>query len=122
MPKTDKQIYIEALQISYNAAVERIDELERYENKYLELKERYNRMEKEYKDLQVEHSRMLFDIDAVIEHEVEVKCKKLTAKLEKEKKKLKTDAEDMAMYNVELLGENKSLKIELSKLKERSDL
>ncbi len=44
---------------------------------YLELKEKYNRLEKEYKKLQVEHSRLLFDMDAVIEHEVDVKCKKL---------------------------------------------
>ena len=58
---------------------------EKYEN----LREKHRRLEKEYKELQVEHSRMLFDMDAVIEHEVEVKCKKLTAKLEKENEKLK---------------------------------
>ena len=87
MPKTDKQIYMQALQISYNAAMERIDELERFENKYLELRERHNRMEKEYKALQVEHSRMLFDMDAVIEHEVDVKCKKLKEELSKLKER-----------------------------------
>ena len=32
MPRTDKEIYIQALQISYNAAIERIDELERQVN------------------------------------------------------------------------------------------
>ena len=65
------------------------DLMERYE----ELKSKYRRMEKEYKALQVEHSRVLFDMDAVIEHEVEVKCKKLTAKLEKENEKLKEELE-----------------------------
>ena len=42
---------------------------------FLQLKEKYNRLEKEYKKLQVEHSRLLFDMDAVIQHEVEVRCK-----------------------------------------------
>lgn len=42
---------------------------------YLELKEKYNRLEKEYKNLQVEHSRLLFDMDAVIENEVKIRCK-----------------------------------------------
>lgn len=42
---------------------------------FLQLKEKYNRLEKEYKKLQVEHSRLLFDIDAVIEHEVKIRCK-----------------------------------------------
>ena len=44
-------------------------------------------MEKEYKALQVEHCRMLFDMDAVIEHEVEVKCKKLKSELAKLKER-----------------------------------
>ena len=87
MPRTDKEIYIQALQISYNAAIERIDELERQVNWYLELKEKHRRMEKEYKALQVEHCRMLFDMDAVIEHEVEVKCKKLKSELAKLKER-----------------------------------
>jgi hypothetical protein len=64
--------------------------MERYE----ELKSKYRRMEKEYNKLQVEHSRVLFDMDAVIEHEVEVKCKKLTAMLEKENKKLKEELKE----------------------------
>ena len=40
------------------------------------LKRKLRRLEKEHKKLQVEHSRVLFDMDAVIEHEVDVKCKK----------------------------------------------
>lgn len=52
------------------------------EEKYLELKKKYNRLEKEHKKLQVEHSRVLFDMDAVIEHEVNVKCKKIKEKAE----------------------------------------
>lgn len=45
--------------------------------KYEELREKYWRLEKEHKNLQVEHSRLLFDMDAVIEHEVDIRCKKL---------------------------------------------
>ena len=44
------------------------------------------RLEKEHNKLQVEHSRVLFDMDAVIEHEVDVKCKKLKEELEQYKK------------------------------------
>jgi seryl-tRNA synthetase len=57
--------------------------------KYEELREKYWRLEKEHKKLQVEHSRLLFDMDAVIEHEVDVKCKKLR----EENKKLKKDVD-----------------------------
>lgn len=46
------------------------------DERYEELKKKYRRLEKEYNKLQVEHSRLLFDMDAVIEHEVDVKCKK----------------------------------------------
>ena len=74
------------------------DLMERYE----ELKSKYRRMEKEYNKLQVEHSRVLFDMDAVIEHEVEVKCKKLTARLEKENKKLKETIKDHQLYEEKL--------------------
>lgn len=45
-----------------------------------QLKKEHRRMEKDYKALQVEHSRILFDIDAVIEWEVKKKYKKLTEK------------------------------------------
>lgn len=64
------------------------------QDELLELKGKYRRLEKMFKELQVEHSRLLFDMDAVIEHEVDVKCKKIR-------------------------GENKKLKLELSKLKEK---
>ena len=58
--------------------------LDRYNellDKYEELRKKYRRLEKEHKTLQVEHSRLLFDIDAVIEHEVDVKCKKLKERI-----------------------------------------
>lgn len=74
------------------------DLMERYE----ELKSKYRRMEKEYKELQVEHSRMLFDMDAVIEYEVDVKCKKLTLKLENENAKLKETIKDHQLYEEKL--------------------
>ena len=67
---------------------------EKYEElvgKYEELNTRFWRLEKEYKKLQTEHSRMLFDANAVIEHEVEVRCKKLTQKLENKNRKLKKE-------------------------------
>lgn len=56
------------------------------QEKYDELRQKYMRLEKEHNKLQVEHSRLLFDMDAVIEHEVDVKCKKLKEELEQYKK------------------------------------
>lgn len=48
----------------------------RFQDELFDLKKKLRRLEKEHKKLQVEHSRVLFDMDAVIEHEVDVKCKK----------------------------------------------
>ena len=56
--------------------------------KYEELRTKYRRLEKEHKELQVEHSRVLFDMDAVIEHEVSERSKS-----KKEKKKEKSELE-----------------------------
>ena len=70
------------LAIESNAELqEDVEELEGSLNRsiraYWELLKKYNRLEKEHKSLQVEHSRLLFDMDAVIENEVKVKYKKL---------------------------------------------
>jgi uncharacterized protein YigA (DUF484 family) len=65
-------------------ASENVRTLDELEAKRIELEEeneklrtKCRRLEKEYKNLQVEHSRLLFDMDAVIEHEVDVKYSKL---------------------------------------------
>lgn len=58
------------------------------------LKKKLRRLEKDHKHLQVEHCRVLFDMDAVIEHEVNVKCKKL----KKENKELKAIIEHYKRY------------------------
>jgi len=42
-------------------------------SKYEELKKTHRRMAKDYNNLQVEHSRLLFDMEAVIEQEVKKK-------------------------------------------------
>lgn len=80
------------------------------QEKYDELKQKYNRLEKEHKSLQVEHSRLLFDMDAVIEHEVDVKCKMLTAKFQKEIRMLKEWATLYREDNKKLREENEQLR------------
>ena len=71
------------------------------QEKVSKLKKKYASMEKDYKKLQVEHSRLLFDIDAVIEHEVDVKCKKLKEELEEVEKDLAhRDSFFSMMYDV----------------------
>lgn len=57
----------------------------RLQDELFDLKKKLRRLEREHKKLQVEHSRVLFDMDAVIEHEVDMKCKKTR----EENKKLK---------------------------------
>lgn len=75
--------------------------------KYEELRTKYRRLEKEHNKLQVEHSRLLFDMDAVIEHEVDIKCKKII----EENKKLKEELDkaydfiDRYVYNKERIKE-----------------
>ena len=69
-------------ELTWKWAVERNAELQ---EELLKLKGKHRRLEKQFKKLQVEHSRVLFDMDAVIEHEVDVKHKKAI----EENKKLK---------------------------------
>ena len=63
-------------------------------DKYEELKKKHRRMEKNYNNLQVEHSRVLFDMDAVIEWEVKKKYKDLKEKV----KKLETRIDTMQEF------------------------
>ena len=52
-------------------------ELEELKRMYNDLKDKHRKLEKEYKNLQLEHSRLLFDMVAVIEHEVKIKFKRI---------------------------------------------
>lgn len=61
-------------ELTWRWAVDRNAQLQ---EELLKLKCKHRRLEKQLKKLQVEHSRVLFDMDAVIEHEVDVKCKKV---------------------------------------------
>ena len=69
----DTHVYEIDRELTWKWAVERNAELQ---EELLKLKGKHRRLEKQFKKLQVEHSRVLFDMDAVIEHEVDVKCKK----------------------------------------------
>jgi hypothetical protein len=73
-------------------------------DKYEKLRTEFRRMEKEFNKLQVEHSRMLFDMDAVVEYEADLKAKKLTSKLEKKKSEYK-DRLDRTMDMIEDMSE-----------------
>ena len=48
-------------------AIEKNAELQ---EKYFDLKKKYRRLEKKYKELQVEHCRVLFDMEAIIEERI----------------------------------------------------
>ena len=78
----DTHVYEIDRELTWKWAVERNAELQ---EELIKLKGKHRRLEKQFKKLQVEHSRVLFDMDAVIEHEVDVKCKKAI----EENKKLK---------------------------------
>lgn len=91
-------------------AIEKSAELQ---EKYFDLKKKYRRLEKKYKELQVEHSRLLFDMDAVIEHEVEVKCKKLKSDYDRLDKVASENVRTLDELNaeiIELKEENEELK------------
>ena len=80
--REDSDVYEIDRELTWKWAVERNAELQ---EELLKLKCKHRRLEKQFKKLQVEHSRVLFDMDAVIEHEVDVKHKKAI----EENKKLK---------------------------------
>ena len=71
--REDSDVYEIDRELTWKWAVERNAELQ---EELLKLKGKHRRLEKQFKKLQVEHSRVLFDMDAVIEHEVDVKHKK----------------------------------------------
>lgn len=71
--REDSDVYEIDREITWKWAVEKNAELQ---EELVKLKGKYRRLEKQFKKLQVEHARILFDMDAVIEHEVDVKCKK----------------------------------------------
>ena len=71
--REDSDVYEIDRELTWKWAVERNAELQ---EELLKLKGKHRRLEKQFKKLQVEHSRVLFDMDAVIDHEVDVKHKK----------------------------------------------
>lgn len=71
--REDSDLYEIDREVTWKRAVERNAQMQ---EELFKLKNKYRRLEKQFKKLQVEHARILFDMDAVIEHEVDVKCKK----------------------------------------------
>ena len=96
--KFGKEMYITVEDFTKSIKAVEDSQNKQMQEKISDLKKRYARMEKDYHKLQVEHSRLLFDMDAVIEHEVDVKCKKL----KEENKKLKEKIKDHQFYEEKL--------------------
>ena len=130
--REDSDVYEIDRELTWKWAVERNAELQ---EELLKLKGKHRRLEKQFKKLQVEHSRVLFDMDAVIEHEVDVKHKKAMEENRKLKFKIRRLMEDLEWNEKifiesdnnfrewfhkaqELEEENEELKKELNKSKE----
>lgn len=81
--KTDK--YQIDRELTWKLAVESNMELQ---EQLFDLRSKYRKLEKNYKTLQVEHSRVLFDMEAIVKKEVEDRLKKVKKEFRELKKLL----------------------------------